>query len=376
MTTKENKNKGVKVFVAVSGGVDSSVALALLRDEGYDVTGVYFKTYKPDGNREYCRQQGMDAQAVCKHLGVPFKVFDLEEEYHQKVFDYMIAGYKSGQTPNPDIICNKEIKFGVFARKAFTDGAEYIATGHYARIQLRCTNKDNPTEATPALITAVDDKKDQTYFLSQVSPEVLTKTLFPIGEYKKSRVRELAEQYGLHTASKKDSQGICFIGQEIDVKGFLKKYIPEEVGDVLNMRGVVVGAHTGVKFSTIGERHGFTINPEHQTSEMPRMFVIQRNIDANTITVGTREELEKEQQRLTSLLIVNTQWINEVPTVGQEYTCRIRHRGALYRCEIDCNAGVESGCLVRFIDAPYAPASGQFLALYNGDRCLGGGVLA
>ncbi len=416
MTIKESKNTGVKVYVAVSGGVDSSVALALLQGEGYSVTGVYFKTYKPDGNREYCRQQGMDAQAVCKHLGVPFRVFDLEEEYEQKVFDYMIAGYRVGQTPNPDIMCNKEIKFGVFAQRAFADGADYIATGHYARVQLGNKIGDNPVLATsallrsgglssdlgnsteqaqdvsskpkscgwplqdvsdlvPLLMTAVDNDKDQTYFLSQVSQEVLAKTLFPIGEYEKSKVRELAEQYGLHTASKKDSQGICFIGQEMDVKDFLKKYIPEEAGDVLSVSGEVIGTHTGAKFITLGERHGFTIKPEHKTPDMPRMFVIQRDITANTITVGTLAELEQEQRGPTSLLLADTHWINEVPEVGKEYMCRIRHRGVLYKCTINCDTQARLGCKVEFIDMPYAPAPGQFLALYDGDRCLGGGVM-
>ena len=393
---KNTQNKNTKVYVAVSGGVDSSVALALLQEHGYDVTGVYFKTYKPDANekesREHCRQQGMDAQAVCKQLDVPFKVFDLEAEYEQKVFDYMIAGYKAGQTPNPDIMCNKEIKFGIFAERAFADGADFIATGHYARLRREFRilnfefrfnsliskflklffNKDSRfITHDSVLCTAQDTNKDQTYFLSQVSQEVLARTLFPIGEYDKSEVRKLAEQYGLHTASKKDSQGICFIGQEIDVKSFLKKYIPEEVGDVLSMSGEVIGTHNGAKIITIGERHGFTINPSHKTTNMPRLFVIERDIDKNTITVGTLAELESKQHRSkASVQISDVSWINEVPESGKEYMCRIRHRGELYKCTYESDASK-----IHFIDTPYAPASGQFIALYDGERCLGGGAM-
>ncbi len=367
-------NKNTRVYVAVSGGVDSSVALALLQDDGYDVTGVYFKTYKPEANeqesRKHCRQQGLDAQAVCEHLSVPFKVFDLEQEYKQKVFDYMIAEYKAGKTPNPDIICNKEIKFGIFAEMAFADGADYIATGHYARLNTQ--QPQGVSDCAPLLMTAADTDKDQTYFLSQVRCEVLVRTKLPIGEYKKSKVRELAKGFGLLTASKKDSQGICFIGHKMNVKDFLKKYISEQRGDVLDTSGNVIGEHNGAKLLTVGERirkgHGFTINPRLQTPEMPRLFVIQRDIDTNSIIVGTIDELEQEQRGSTSLLLGEANWISKPPKINKEYKCRIRHRGKLYRCKINKNK-------VEFIDMPYAPAAGQFIALYDGDICLGSGVM-
>jgi len=349
------------IYVALSGGVDSSVALALLRDAGHDVTGVYFKTYKPDGNRDYCREQGLDAQRVCEHLGVPFKVYDLEEEYRQKVFEYMIEGYRSGVTPNPDIMCNKEIKFGVFAQRAFADGADLIATGHYGRVDSR------------VLQMAVDESKDQSYFLSQVHRDVLARTVFPLGELLKSEVRELAQGYGLHTASKKDSQGICFIGQEIDVKDFLKQYIPEDPGDVLDSNKVVVGTHKGAKFSTIGERHGFTILPEHKSTEMPRLFVLERDVKSNTLTVGTKEELLARQNNIKELTIRDCSWIDSEPSQDKEYTCRIRHRGELYKCEVSITDSAEGNWQVHFIDTPYAPAEGQFVALYHNAVCLGGG---
>ncbi len=353
-------NKDEKVFVALSGGVDSSMALALLKERGYDVTGVYFKTYKPDGNREYCREQGLSAQKVCKQLDVPFKVLDLEEEYKQRVFDYMIREYNMGNTPNPDIICNKEIKFGVFAEKVFGMGADFLATGHYARVS---THNGNTK-----LFKSVDNNKDQSYFLSQVSKSVLSRTLFPVGEYQKGEIRKLAGEIGLHNADKKDSQGICFIGYEIEVKDFLKKYIKQESGDVLNTKGEVIGSHKGSKLSTIGERHGFTILPKYQTSNMSRLFVIKRDVEANTITVGNKEEFDSWQKSIKTIKLINTNWINEPPIVGRVYECRIRHRGDLYRCSLQADT-------VNFIDTPYALAQGQFLAVYDGAECLGGGEM-
>ncbi len=350
-----------KIFVALSGGVDSSVVLALLKQEGHDVTGVYFKTYKPDGNKEYCRQQGMDAQAVCKHLNVPFKVYDLEEEYKQKVFNYMIDGYKAGVTPNPDIMCNKEIKFGIFAHKAFEQGAEMIATGHYANVQ------------NGVLYKAKDQNKDQTYFLSQVHSKVLSRTIFPLGNLLKSEVRVLAEKFKLPTAKKKESQGICFIGQEIDIKNFLKKYIPEQVGVVLNIKGEAIGTHKGAKFATVGERHGFTILPKYQSTNMPRLFVIKRDIKHNVLTVGTKEELEEYINKQNNIIITNCNWFKDLPKQNEIYESRIRHRGELYPCKV--KQLDTDRWQINFIHTPYAPAVGQFAALYKEDVCLGGGVI-
>ncbi len=344
----------------MSGGVDSSVSAALLKRRGYNVTGVYFKTYKPDGNREYCKAQGMDAQKVCEQLGIPFKVYDLEKEYKKFVFDYMIAEYKAGRTPNPDIMCNKNIKFGVFLDKALAEGADMIATGHYSRL---CRKFSNTT-----LLKAVDENKDQGYFLSQLSSKQLSKVIFPIGEYTKPQVRELAKKFNLHTAEKKDSQGICFIGHELNVKDFLKKYIKENIGDVLSTDGEKIGTHSGAVFYTIGERHDFNINPEYQTPQMPRLFIISKDIEQNMLTVGTKEELEQYQSNTLILRIKDINWINEPPKDDREYQCRIRHRGKLYPCSLSKDR-------ITFKEAPYAPAAGQFAAIYSGDECLGGGVI-
>lgn len=361
-----------RVYVAVSGGVDSSVSLALLRDKGFDVTGVYFKTYKPDGDITYCRQQGLDAQKVCKTLGVPFKVFDLQDEYRRQVFDYMINGYKSGQTPNPDMICNKEIKFGVFARKAFEDGADLIATGHYARLRIN--------QNDVLLMQPEDLRKDQTYFLSQVNKEVLSKVIFPLGDYTKRQVRYLARDYNLHTAEKKDSQGICFIGREMNVHSFLQTYIPKNKGYVLNLQGDIVGEHFGANLITIGQRRGFTIYPKYQIPNMPRLFVISKDIYKNTITVGTKEEFEYMQSLNRSLVIEDLNWISNPPDEKRKYRCRIRHRGKMYDCSVkflsDCDALNRQNMQIDFQDIPYAPATGQFVAIYDNNICLGGGVIA
>lgn len=343
----------VNVYVALSGGVDSSVALALLRDEGYDVTGVYFKTYKPNGDPTYCREQGTSAERVCETLSVPFKVFDLQDEYREKVFEYMLSEYRAGRTPNPDIICNREIKFGLFAQRAFADGAQMIATGHYARV------------ADGQLLQARDTNKDQSYFLSQVRKEVLERTLFPLGELHKQETRRLAQQYGLHTAEKPDSQGLCFIGHEIDVKSFLKRYIPEHAGALLDVAGEVIGTHEGAEFYTIGERHGFTIDARYQSPHMAPLFVITKDIHANTVTVGTATELQ--HQSPTSVRLTHTNWLQE-PVEGREYACRIRHRGVRVPCVLHDEE-------LTFLEPPHAPSPGQFVALYDGDMCLGGGVM-
>lgn len=354
-----SKNRKEKIYVAMSGGVDSSVTAALLQQQGYDVTGIYFKTYKPDGNKEYCMKQGKDAKKVCEQLGIPFKAFDLQEEYKKKVFNYMISEYKAGRTPNPDIMCNKNIKFGVFLKKALADGANMIATGHYARISKH------------RLLKGVDENKDQSYFLSQLSKEQLRHVMFPLGKYKKPKVRKLAERFGLHTASKKDSQGICFIGEEINVKDFLKKHIDEKEGDVLNVKGEKIGTHSGAIFYTIGERHSFKIDPEYQTSNMPRLFIISKDVNKNTITIGTQQELE--QRGKATLLVKDLNWINNAPKNNKKYTCRIRHRGKLYKCRTKIVD--DSKMNIYLEETPYAPAEGQFAAIYDGDECLGGGVI-
>src|SRR3990167_4638929 len=255
-----------KVFVAMSGGVDSSVAAALLKNEGYDVTGVHMFCWEGCENNE----DKQDALCVAAVLDIPFLVWDFKKEYREAVFNYMIREYAAGRTPNPDVMCNKEIKFGVFLKRALEAGADFIATGHYVRrdktarlprVLTLSAGAPTPTRHSRgfiSLFSARDTSKDQSYFLWTLTQDQLKHSIFPIGDYLKSEVRKLAKKFNLPTAEKKDSQGLCFMGK-IDVKEFLKHYIKPKRGNVLNEEGEVVGTHDGAMFFTLGERHGFEI---------------------------------------------------------------------------------------------------------------------
>ncbi|MCB9809332.1 tRNA 2-thiouridine(34) synthase MnmA, partial [Candidatus Nomurabacteria bacterium] len=253
MTSMQEKKT---IFVGVSGGVDSSVAVALLKEQGHRIVGVFIRTWQPEWMECTWRDERRDAMRVCAHLDIPFLECDLTQEYKTGVADYMIGEYKAGRTPNPDVMCNKEVKFGGFLKWALERGADYVATGHYTRVvscKLQGENKGGY-----ALLRGVDESKDQSYFLWTLTQDQLQHILFPIGNMPKSKTRTLAKKYHLPTATKKDSQGICFIG-EISMKEFLSHYIDQQLGDVLNAQGEVIGYHSGALFFTLGERHGFTI---------------------------------------------------------------------------------------------------------------------
>ncbi|MFC1802234.1 tRNA 2-thiouridine(34) synthase MnmA, partial [Patescibacteria group bacterium] len=244
------KNKSKKVFVGMSGGVDSSVSAVLLKKQGYNVVGCFIKTWHPDFLPCTWKEDRLDAMRVCAFLEIPFIDIDLEKEYKEEVFQYMVSEYREGRTPNPDVMCNKKIKFGGFFKKAMSLGADFVATGHYARNVLR-GGKQN-------LMKGVDNNKDQTYFLWTLTQEKLEKIIFPIGHLEKKEVRKLAKKFNLPTAEKKESQGLCFVGK-IEMKDFLKRFLEEKKGDVLNEKGEVVGWHEGAQYYTIGQRHGFII---------------------------------------------------------------------------------------------------------------------
>src|SRR6195952_4146471 len=241
--------KGIRVYVGMSGGVDSSVTAALLKEQGYDVTGVYMKNWSQDMPGLVCpwKEDYQDAKRVAVQLGIPFKMYDFEKEYRQKVVNYMVAEYQAGRTPNPDIMCNQEVKFKLFLETALEDGADMIATGHYARIQ------------DGKLLTGLDANKDQSYFLYRVQETALQKSLMPIGELEKPHVRELAKKLGLATADKKDSQGICFVGK-VGIKEFLLAELgPQKHGAIVDQNGQAIGKHDGALFYTIGQRHGLDV---------------------------------------------------------------------------------------------------------------------
>jgi tRNA-specific 2-thiouridylase len=357
----ENKIIKKKVYVGMSGGVDSSVSAALLKEQGYDVTGVFIKVWQPDFIECRATEDRLDAMRVAAELEISFITLDLEKEYKEEVVEYMIQEYKLGRTPNPDVMCNRVIKFGGFYDFAMKNGADFVATGHYAR-----TRETGPLVN---LLAGKDINKDQSYFLWTIAQEKLAHTLFPVGEIEKQEVRELARKFGLYTAEKKDSQGICFLGK-ISMKDFLKHYIEIKHGDVLNEIGEVIGYHNGSWFLTIGERHGFTVTTKG-TNDAP-YYVVAKNVDKNTITVANKK-MEVIYHIPTKVTISEIHWIGEVPVIGKEYTARIRYRQPLSNCTILSFS--ENSAIISFSTPQLALAHGQSLVLYDGEVCLGGGIL-
>lgn len=346
-------NKKQTVFVGVSGGVDSSVSLAILKEEGFNVVGCFIKTWQPDFVECTWKEERRDAMRVCAKLGVPFLTIDAEKEYRDAVGMYMVNEYRAGRTPNPDVMCNKEVKFGVFLQKALTLGADFVATGHYARIQ------------DDKLLKGVDESKDQSYFLWTLSKEDLSKIKFPVGGLQKSEVREIAKKYDLLTAEKKDSQGVCFLGP-IDMKDFLSHYIEIKVGDVLDMSGKAIGRHDGALFYTIGERHGFSIT--EKTTNDKRLYVVSRDLEKNTITVSPKIEKVSSDSDNTVIKIKDVNWTVEIDE-NKIYEARIRYRQKLEKCKI-------KGDLVIFEKPQKFVARGQSLVVYEGDVCVGGGIIS
>jgi tRNA-specific 2-thiouridylase len=365
------KEHRLSVFVGLSGGVDSSVSAALLKDAGYAVTGVFIRVWSPPWMVCTQKDDERSARDVAEYLDIPFRIFDLSETYKREIVDDMIATYTVGKTPNPDALCNKYIKFGGFLSWAIAEGADFVATGHYARIApirqsiwKRVFRQRGEIRAR-TLLRGADKNKDQSYFLWTLGQDALARALFPVGGYTKPEVRAIAASYGLPTATRKDSQGLCFVGH-VDMKEFLGHYIEPKTGDVLNKDGRVIGMHDGAHLLTIGQRHGFYITAK--TPDDSPYYVVSKDIGANTVTVAHEEDMTRWKVREVD--IDRTSWIEGEPAIDKRYGAQIRYRQTPMFCTITTIDTEKKTARVRFKN-PILFVPGQSLVLYDGDVCLG-----
>lgn len=371
------------VFVGMSGGVDSSVSALLLKEQGYKVIGIYMKNWSKDLPGMKCpwAEDLADAKRVAVKLGIDFEVWDFEDAYREKVVDYMLEEFRKGSTPNPDVMCNQEIKFKLFYEEAIKRGADYIATGHYARI------------IDDKLARAVDENKDQTYFLYRISDEALAHTLFPIGEMLKPEVKRLAEEKGLHNAYKKESMGVCFVG-EVGMKDFLKEYIDIKPGEIREIESEkVLGYHEGAVFYTIGQRHGLYLNGvAGEVNDGLPYYVVAKDLDKNIVYVSKNlndEHIWTERLELNDVILRTGPVATVPPTVLGEslraagvppvappvrVNVRLRHRAPLVPAKIVL--GENGVATLEFENKIKRPASGQSAVIYDGEICLGGGIIA
>ncbi len=359
------KNK--KVVLGMSGGVDSSVAAILLKEQGYDVIGVFMKNWEEKDDNGVClsEEDYKDVIAVAEQLEIPYYSVNFVKEYWDKVFTYFLNEYKRGRTPNPDVMCNKEIKFRAFLDYAMKIGADYVATGHYARI----IHEEKDGNIKSVMLRGVDDNKDQTYFLCQLNQEQLEKVLFPLGNYTKPQIREIAEKYNLKTAKKKDSTGICFIGER-NFNEFLSKYLPAKKGNIVNTEGKILGRHNGLMYYTIGQRKGIGIGNTKEGTGEP-WFVVDKDLEKNelVVTQGDNSVLYSK-----GLIGTNFNFINK-DEITFPLRCTVKYRYRQDDSKAVINKLNENEYEVIFDKPQKAVTLGQIVVAYNGEKCLGGGVI-
>lgn len=401
----KNFKKKKLVFLGISGGVDSAVSAALLKKQGYNVVGVFIRTWHPDFIKCTEEAERLDAMRVCAQLDIPFLTFDFADIYKKEVADYMISEYRDSRTPNPDVMCNKNIKFGAFLEKALALGADYVATGHYSKInkinsksyflnglaeqKARRTEDLKKISFYYLLEKSIDPSKDQSYFLWTLKQKQLSKIIFPIGHLNKKEVRILAKKFKLPVADKKDSQGICFLGA-VDLKNFLKHYIKEKKGKVVfidDKKEEIIGWHNGVTFFTLGERHGFVITKK-SSNDKP-YYVIKKDIKKNILYVSQNKNSKDfsssasgnekignprhlESLNFYSIELKDVNWILEIPKENKKYTAQIRYHGKYLNCRIVLRNSKKAEVLFEksiLID------SGQSIVIYDKNICLGGGIV-
>ncbi len=354
-----------QIYVGMSGGVDSSVAALLLQQQGYDIHGLFMKNWEGDDSSDYCAAEEdlADARKVCDTLGIPLTGVNFSDQYWERVFEYFLQEYAAGRTPNPDILCNKEIKFKAFLNYALDQGAEKIATGHYARIDEK--------EGRYRLLKGLDHNKDQTYFLYTLGQEQLSKSLFPIGELEKPVVRKLAEENQLITYNKKDSTGICFIGER-DFKAFLQRYLPAQPGEMQTPEGQLVGRHDGLMYYTLGQRQGLGIGGLKGFSDTP-WYVADKDLKNNVLIV-----VQGNEHPLLHHLACRAEdmhWVSgEAPGTSFKCSAKTRYRQQDAACHVEYDSD-NGNWKITFEQPQWAITPGQAIVFYQGEECLGGGTI-
>ncbi len=355
--------KNARIIVGISGGVDSSVTAYLLKEAGYNVQGVFMKNWEETYSPGYCSAEDdvFDAKDVCETIGIPLHTVNFAKAYQERVFKHFLAEYQAGRTPNPDVLCNREIKFSEFVHFANKLGCDYVATGHYCR-------RTNIGEQA-ALMKAQDDNKDQTYFLNAISQEQLQLALFPLGDLEKPKVRDIAESADLITYDKKDSTGICFIGER-NFREFLSQYLPAQPGEIVTVHGEVIGEHHGLMYYTIGQRQGLGIGGLANYDDRP-WFVAEKDLSNNKLVVvqGT----DNPALFKPALIAGQLNWLREKPKDGQRLHAKTRYRQSEQPCTVSYLAG--NRLAVTFDKPQRALTLGQYVVFYHADECLGGGVI-